>query len=132
MAITKPYAADADEIISHRYDQGADLWTTPDRRLLKGTPFSAYGSALLLLELGLEPQDPLLKGVAELSFYARARADARFREALAALQGQLVEGMIVPQRMSPKLAGLSFCRKGQPSALATARYQEILANLERG
>lgn len=66
-----------------------------------------------------------------LSFYDRARNDPRFLEALAALQGKLVDGRIVVERVVPKLAKLNFCRKGQPSELATKRYQEILANLSK-
>ena len=49
------YKADIEEILSHRFDLGADYWTTPDKRLLKGTPFSALGSGLMLLELGMKP-----------------------------------------------------------------------------
>lgn len=33
------------------------------------------------------------------------------------------------ERVVPKLAGLSFCKKGQGSELATLRYHEILKNL---
>lgn len=64
-----------------------------------------------------------------LSFYPRARADARFREALAALEGKLSDGRVVVERAVPKLAKLSFCQKGAPSPLATARYREIVANM---
>lgn len=275
MAIESKYTADVDAILSHRYDLGADYWTTPDKRLLKGSPFSAYNSALMLLELGMEPDDPILKAVADLffstwkqdgrfqlypkggilpchiapaasllcqmgyqaderlqqtfrhfldtqysdggwrcnkfsfgrgpeteysnpwptlaalnafrysdylnhesaldrpvdfllkhwvikkpigpchygigtlfmqveyppgsynlfwyvyvlSFYNRAKTDQRFLEALASLQSKLVDGQIVVQRVVPKLAKLNFCRKGEPSDLATRRYDEILSNL---
>ena len=64
-----------------------------------------------------------------LSFYARARRDARFLEALAALQAKTVNGQMMVERVVPKLARLGFCQKGRPSALATRRYQEILANV---
>ena len=40
------YASDVEAILSHRYDQGADFWATPDRRLLKGAPFTALESAM--------------------------------------------------------------------------------------
>ena len=276
MAVEKQYLSDVEAILSHRHDNGADFWTTPDKRLLKGSPFSAYNSSLLLLELGMEPTDPLLKDVAELffnawkedgrfklypnssifpchttsasyllcrmgyvndpriektfqhllntqytdggwrckkfsfghgpeteysnpwptltalnafrfsdylnnepsldkavdfllehwvikkpigpchygigtlfmqveypfgnynlfqyiyvlSFYNRAKQDERFLEAFAALQSKLVDGMIVVERVVPKLAKLSFCKKGQPSKLATRRYHEILNNLD--
>jgi len=38
---------------------------------------------------------------------------------------------IVVERLVPKLAGLTFCKKGQPSELATKRYHEILRNLDK-
>ena len=76
--IEKKYQNDLDAILSHRHDLGADYWTTPDKRLAKGSPFSAYGSALMLLELGMEPSDPILNGVAEL-FFSVWREDGRFR-----------------------------------------------------
>ena len=66
-----------------------------------------------------------------LSFYERARKDERFLEALAALETKLDDGRIVVERVVPKLAGLNFCRKGQPSALATRRYRELRRNLGR-
>lgn len=273
MPIAADHRADIEAILARRHDNGADLWTTPDRRLTKGSPFSALQSALLLLELGMDPADPVLAGVAELfwgalrvdgrfklspqgaiypchtinathllcelgyaadprlaptyrhlqqiqhddggwrctkfsygrgpetacsnpgptltalnafrftapddpaldravdfllrhwstrtpigpchygigtlfmqveypfgsynlfvyvyvlSFYARARSDERFHEALAALQSKVRDGQIVVERVNPRLAGLTFCRKGQPSHLATQRYEEILRNL---
>ena len=63
-----------------------------------------------------------------LSFYEAARRDERFKQALAALQGKLVDGQIVVERPNTKLANLSFCKKGQPSGLATQRYGEIHMN----
>lgn len=270
------YLSDVNTILSHRHDLGADYWTTPDKRLLKGSPFSAYNSALMLLELGMEPNNPILKAVEELffstwkqdgrfqlypkggilpchtapaasllcqmghqaderlqktfryfletqytdggwrcnkfsygrgpeteysnplptlaalnafrftdylnhepaldksvdfllehwvikkpigpchygigtlfmqveypwggynlfwyvyvlSFYKRAQKDKRFLEAFKALQAKMVDGCIVVERVVPKLAKLNFCKKGQPSELATKRYREILSNLE--
>ncbi|GGG06811.1 hypothetical protein [Paenibacillus aceti] len=50
-------------------------------------------------------------------------------EALEALESKLVDGQIVVERVVPKLAKLFFCKKGQPSSLATMRYREILKNL---
>lgn len=78
MTIESKYQADINSILSHRYDLGADYWTTPDKRLLKGSPFSAYNSALMLLELGIGPEDPLLKSVADL-FFSVWRPDGRFQ-----------------------------------------------------
>jgi hypothetical protein len=65
-----------------------------------------------------------------LSFYKQAKSDIRFREALDALQAKAVNGQIVVERVVPKLAGFTFCKKGKPSGLATKRYNEILQNLE--
>ncbi|MEN6317093.1 MAG: prenyltransferase [Clostridiaceae bacterium] len=277
MAVDEQNSSDIEAILSHRYDNGADLWTTPDKRLLKGSPFSTLESVLILLELGMESTDPLLQEAAELifsawredgrfklspqgaiypchtvhaaevlcrmgyandvrlqktfkhlldiqhtdggwrcnkfsfgrgpetefsnpfptltalnafrfcnylnnepaldnavdfllehwtikkpigpchygigtlfmqveypfrnynlfvyvyvlSFYNRAKEDKRFLEALEALKSKMVDGQIVVERVVPKLAGLSFCKKGNPSALATIRYHEINKNLGR-
>ena len=65
-----------------------------------------------------------------LSFYPKARQDARFLEALAALQQKLdSEGRLIVERPNKKLAKLQICTKGQPSEAATKRYGEILANM---
>lgn len=277
MAVEEQYLSDVEVILSHRYDNGADLWATPDKRLLKGSPFSTFDSVLYLLELGMPPDEAVLKDAADLifsvwqedgrfkiypkgsiypcqtaiaanvlchmgyasdirlqktfrhfldtqysdggwrcnkfsfghgeeteysnphptlnalnafrfsdflnkepaldgavdfllehwvirkpigpchygmgtlfmqieypfrnynlfqyvyvlSFYKRAKEDSRFLEAFEALKSKVVDGQVVVERVVPKLAKLSFCRKGAPSRLATKRYHEILKNLER-
>jgi len=269
------YKGDIQEILSRRHDLGADYWTTPDNRLIKGGPFSAYDCALMLLELGVNPANPILKAVADLffdtwkkdgrfklyptggilpchtaraayllchlgyqsderiqktyqyfldspyldggwrcnkfsfgrgpetehsnpfptlsilsafrfsehlntepaldvavefllkhweirtpigpcqygmgtrffqvaypfedynlfsyvyvlSFYDKAKKDERFLSAFQALQDKLVDGIIVVERNSPKLSKLEFCKIGQPSKLATKRFNEILYNV---
>lgn len=269
------YLSDIEEIISHRYDNGDDLWATSDKRILKGSPFSTLESMLYLLELGMGPSELLLKQSAELilslwqkdgrfkiypqgviypcqtinaanvlchmgytndarlektfqylletqhadggwrcnkfsyghgpetefsnphptlialsafrftdylnrepqldkavdfllehwtirkpigpchygigtlfmqveypfrnynlfvyvyilSYYKRAIKDQRFLEALKALESKMVNNQIIVERVVPKLAKLNFCKKGQPSELATKRYEEILKNL---
>ena len=80
MAISQNAAQDVAVILSHRYDQGADWWTTPDRKLLKGAPFTTLESALYLLELGVAPEHEALRGVAQLIFDAW-REDGRIRTA---------------------------------------------------
>ncbi|MBO1308180.1 prenyltransferase [Enterococcus sp. 669A] len=60
------YQKDIETILSHRYDQKWDYWTTEDRRLTNGGAFSCIASANYLLELGVSPQDPVLQKVAEL------------------------------------------------------------------
>ena len=275
MAIDNKYLSDYEAILSHRYDNGADHWTTPDRRLIKGSPFTTLECVLYLLELGMEPTDPLLKECADLifstlredgsfklypkgsiypchtahaaevlchmgyasdirmkktfehlldtqyidggwrcnkfsfgrgpeteysnplptlnalnafrfsdylnkepaidravdfllehwtirkpigpchygigtlfmqveypfrnynlfvyvyvlSFYNRAKEDERFLEALKALESTMVDGQIVVERIVPKMAKFLFCKKNEPSEIATIRYQEILKNI---
>jgi len=65
-----------------------------------------------------------------LSFYERARADNRFLDALNVLKSKTVNGKIVVENPNRKLANFSFCKKGEPSDLATKRYHEILDNLK--
>ncbi|WP_404391797.1 hypothetical protein [Humibacillus xanthopallidus] len=65
-----------------------------------------------------------------LSHYDQARRDPRFCEAVTVLQAKLVNDQIVVERVHRRLAGLAFCHKGEPSELGTARYREILANLD--
>jgi hypothetical protein len=66
-----------------------------------------------------------------LSFYDRAKDDPRFREALRALQSRLDgRGRVIVERPNRKLAALSLCAAGRPSDRATARYREIVKNLE--
>ena len=64
-----------------------------------------------------------------LSFYDSAKRDPRFLDALSVLQTKLREGGIVVERPHAKLADLSFCKKGEPSELATRRYRELIARL---
>lgn len=37
MAVPEKYQADVEAILARRYDNGADYWTTPDKRLCKGS-----------------------------------------------------------------------------------------------
>lgn len=78
MAVEKQYQSDVEVILSKRYDNGADFWTTPDNRLIKGSPFSAYNCAYMLSELGMEPSEPVLTETAKLFFNAW-REDGRFK-----------------------------------------------------
>lgn len=78
MAVLAQYQSDVDAILAMRDRNGADLWATPDRKLAKGGVFSTLGSALLLLELGVSPSDPLLTAVADLIF-STWREDGRFK-----------------------------------------------------
>ena len=64
-----------------------------------------------------------------LSFYEKARRDERFMQAFEALRAKIRRGQMVVERVVPKLAKMEFCKKGEPSELATRRYREILQNL---
>lgn len=66
-----------------------------------------------------------------LSFYDCAKKDKRFLEALALLESKMENGMVVVERVVPKLAKLNFCKKKEPSELATKRYTEILENISK-
>ena len=72
----------------------------------------------------------LFQYVYVLSFYDAAKNDNRFLEALKSLQSKLVDEQIVVERNAPKLAELTFCKKGEISELATKRYHEIMSNLK--
>ncbi|WP_181265187.1 hypothetical protein [Enterococcus mundtii] len=37
-----------DEILSQRYDNGFDYWITPDKKLIKGVPFTTLECPLYL------------------------------------------------------------------------------------
>jgi hypothetical protein len=73
----------------------------------------------------------LFKYVYVLSFYESARRDPRFMEAVEILKSKTIDGKIVVERVVPKLANLTFCKKGFPSEIATRRYIEILDNLKK-
>jgi hypothetical protein len=65
-----------------------------------------------------------------LSFFERARGDARFDAAMAELESKLdAEGNVVVERPHRALGRLGFCSKGEPSRPATARFAEIRQNL---
>lgn len=65
-----------------------------------------------------------------LSFYKRAKNDTRFINALNMLESKTIAGKIIIENPNRKLANFSFCKKGEPSDLATNRYLEILKNLK--
>lgn len=61
-----------------------------------------------------------------LSFYEKARKDTRFIDALNVLKSKTSDGKIIVENPNAKLANYTFCKKGEPSELATLRYLEIL------
>ncbi len=78
MATEERYISDVEAILSHRYDNGADHWATPDKRLIKGAPWSTLECTMFLLELGMEPTELILRETAELIF-SIWQEDGRFK-----------------------------------------------------
>ncbi|WP_366409220.1 prenyltransferase [Proteiniclasticum sp.] len=78
MSVSEKYRKDLEEICAHRYDLGGDLWTSEDKRILKGSPFSLIESVQYVLEIGMNPEDLLLMEVADLLF-SLWREDGRFQ-----------------------------------------------------
>ena len=72
----------------------------------------------------------LLYYIYVLSFYDAAKRGSRFLDALSVLQSKLKNGQIVIERPHAKLAQLTFCKKGEPSELATNKYNIILENIK--
>lgn len=78
MPIDKKYLPDVEVILSHEHDNGFELWSTPDKRLIKGAPFSTLESIMYLLELGMESTEPIMDRTSELIF-STWQDDGRFR-----------------------------------------------------
>lgn len=68
MSIDEKYISDAEIILSHRYDNGSDYWSTDDRKLLKGAPYTTLESMLYLLELGMPSDNKVMRDTANLIF----------------------------------------------------------------
>ena len=68
MSIEEKYISDAEIILSHRYDNGSDYWSTDDRKLLKGAPYTTLESILYLLELGMQSDNKVMRDTANLIF----------------------------------------------------------------
>lgn len=60
-----------------------------------------------------------------LSFYRKAKADKRYKQALDALEQKLANGKLIIENPNKRLAKMTFCRKGEPSDLATTRFEEL-------
>ena len=71
-------SADIATILDRRWDQGGDWWTTPDRRLIKGAPFSTLECVNYLLDLGVSPESEILTPPTDLIFESW-QDDGRFR-----------------------------------------------------
>ncbi len=65
-----------------------------------------------------------------LSFYHRAKKDPRFQEALALLDEKVRNQQFIVENPHRRLGQLKLCKRGQPSALATKRYNELKRRME--
>jgi len=64
-----------------------------------------------------------------LSFYKKASADKRFKEAYNHLETKLQNDKMVVENPNRQLMKLDFCFKGKTSELATKRFKEIRKNI---
>lgn len=121
-----PAHRDGNGVIGRAVESLLDHWET---RLPAGPCHWGIGSRFLKVEYPFLRYN-LFFYVYVLSFFERAREDARFRAALATLEARLDDtGRVVVERPHRDLKGLRFCARGQPSELATRRYREIRRNL---
>ncbi|MBN2350152.1 MAG: hypothetical protein JXJ22_15035 [Bacteroidales bacterium] len=65
-----------------------------------------------------------------LSFYTRAHRDKRFNDALTLLRGKVKNGNMIVENPNRQLANMDFCRKEQPSELATIKFNDLMRNIK--
>ncbi len=78
MPIPRQYQADVAAILARRHDNGGDYWATPDGRVGVGSPFSTIQCLLMLSDLGMDADDPVIAKSSEL-ILSRWREDGRFQ-----------------------------------------------------
>ncbi len=115
MSIQYKNSPDIEVLLSHAHDQGADLWATPEGSLITGAPFSTLDCALMLVELGLMPEDPLMQGLSE-RFFSVWQNDGRFK--------LYPKGSIFPCQTA--LAAKALCAMGY---VQDPRVQKTLSHL---
>ena len=101
MAVLERYRGDVEDILSHRHDNGGELWATADKRILKGGPFSTVECVGYLRELGMDPDEQVLRDAAAL-IWETWREDGRFKV--------YPSGAIYPCQTA--LAAQALCRLG--------------------
>ncbi len=119
-----PYL-NADERLDRAVAFLLDHWTT---RKPLGPCRYGIGTQFMKIEFPLVRYN-LLNYVYVLSFYDKAKNDARFLEALDTVRSKMVDGMIVIESANRKLKDIRSCAVGEKSELATRHYEEIVANL---
>lgn len=78
MKLKDKYKNDITFIMSKKYVNGADLWAGEDNNIGKGSPFSTRDVSLVLVELGFNKKDIIIKDLAKLIF-EHQQPDGRFR-----------------------------------------------------
>lgn len=71
-------SVDRAALLARRGVNGGDFWATADGRWNVGTPFSTLACGLMLAELGIDPSDPIARGIAE-TLLACQTGDGRIR-----------------------------------------------------
>jgi hypothetical protein len=69
---------DIERLLRSRHHNGGDYWASADGRWGVGSPWSSFACGLMLVELGLDTADPLLRGIADLLWACQAE-DGRIR-----------------------------------------------------
>ena len=78
MKLKEKYKNDIAYIMSKKHVNGADLWAGEDNNIGKGSPFSTRDVSLMLIELGFNKKDQIIKALANLIF-EHQQADGRFK-----------------------------------------------------
>ena len=119
---------DAGDVVDHAVESLLAHWET---RVPCGPCHYGIGSRFMQVEYPFLRYN-LFYYVYVLSFYQMARDDARFCAAADALASKLhSRGQLIVEAPHRALKELAFCRRGEPSELASVRYSEILANVNQ-
>lgn len=78
MPVPKQYQADVNAILARRHDSGGDYWARSDGGVYYGSPFSTIESVLMLSDLGMGADHPILRGAAR-QILSCWHDDGRFR-----------------------------------------------------
>ena len=119
---------DAGDVVDHAVESLLAHWET---RVPCGPCHYGIGPRFMRVEYPFLRYN-LFYYVYVLSFYRVARDDARFCAAADALASKLHSGgQLIVEAPHRGLKELEFCRRGEPSELASVRYSEVLANVNQ-